>query len=418
MLTKDLLRFQTDKNNVSPSFVSPKDPELLGAAQQLLDIFEASVNCSTREELLESSKEVIDGSRCEAIIMRGLEKLLLDRTEFETKSNPKLLELRQKVFLRTSELLSQHRYTSLKEYQKQVEEEFLFSSETMGPQLYSDLPPYQQIIHFKPFSPVNLLHRYNCAQVQGLLLRCSTLELKVSDAQPGLLRQLCKYLRFHQLLAQITLDEDKLYHFTIDGPLSLFYQTQKYGLNLANFFPAILHQPTWQLSAQIQITKQKQLSLELDQTCQIRSHYQQFLAYIPEEIEMFQQTFQQKSQSWHIEQATRFIPLEGELYCFPDYTLTHASGLGVSMELFHAWHASHLTARLHQLEHGSESPLLIGITKKTSQDPLVKQTVENSAYFSRFGFIFREMPTADKVTPILEQLVEEETLFSAAPSHK
>ncbi len=413
MLTKDLLRYQTYKDTVSPSFVNPDDPELLGAAQQLLDIFESSVGNNTREELLESSKEVIDSSSNEAIIMRGLEKLLLDRTEFETTSNPELLELRKTVFLKTSELLSRQTYASLQEYQKQLEAELQLSSETLGQQLYSDLPPYQQIIHFKPFSPVNLLHRYNCAQVQGLLLRCNRLDLKVSEGQPGLLRQLCKYLRFHQLLAQITLDEDKLYHFQIDGPLSLFYQTQKYGLNLANFFPAILHQPTWQLSAQIQLTKQKLFCLELNQACQIRSHYQQFLAYIPEEIELFQQTFQQKSQSWHIEPATHFIPLEGELYCFPDYTLKHVSGREMSMELFHTWHASHLIVRLQQLERCSEPPLLIGITRNLLKDSLVAQSVENSAYFSQFGFTFREMPTADKVLPLLESLTEA-TLFPAA----
>lgn len=80
-------------------------------------------------------------------------------------------------------------------------------------------------------------------------------------------------------------------------------------------------------------------------------------------------------------------------------------GLQVAMELFHPWHATQLTRRLALLENEAGEPLIIGVSKVLLKDPLVKETVEGSAYFKRCGFIFREMPTMQKVLPVLEKLL-------------
>ena len=39
--------------------------------------------------------------------------------------------------------------------------------------LYSDLPEHRKILSFEVLAPEALLHRYNCAQIQGLILRSS-----------------------------------------------------------------------------------------------------------------------------------------------------------------------------------------------------------------------------------------------------
>jgi len=68
---------------ITPEFINPADPDLLEAAEQLLTIFK-SAEGKTRSELSEESKPVIEGAPFEAVIARGLEKLLLDRTDFDT----------------------------------------------------------------------------------------------------------------------------------------------------------------------------------------------------------------------------------------------------------------------------------------------------------------------------------------------
>lgn len=405
MLTRDLVRYKTEGETITPEFIDPADPIILEIAGQLLEVFQ-SAQGQTRSELAEAAKPVIEGAQCPAIIVRGLEKLLLDRTEFDTAPDEELIEFRQKLFGQSNRILSEEPLENYEDYRERLRQEMQETPEEIAARLYSDLPDFHKVLKFKPLSAERLLHRYNAAQVQGLLIHCNSLELRVWDSPPALLRQLFKYLRFQQLLATIRKEGEENYRITVDGPLSLFYKTQKYGLSLALFFPAALHQENWELQAEIEFKNRRKYRLALDKSCGLQPYFHRFLAYVPEEILFFQETFQEKAGGWEIAPASNFIPLEGEFYCFPDYTLTHVSGAEISLELFHPWHAAHLTARLQHLGNLEKPPLIIGVSKVLLNDPLLAQSVENSPYFSRYGFVFREMPTAEKVLPVLERVLE------------
>ena len=407
MLTKDLVLYTTSGDRVVPKFINPQKESLLDFAGQMLNIFK-SAEGKTRAELLEESKLVVDGAPCSAFVARGIQKRLFDRTEFDTAPNEELIQFRRELFTQTSRLLSEFEFSDFNEYKEKVNRTFLKSPEGISETLYADLPEYQQVTAFKSLSPERLLHRYNCAQVQGLLIRCNELELTLADSKAASLRQLFKYLRFHQLLATIRKGENSNFRITVDGPLNLFYKTQKYGLSLANFFPAVLHQESWQLQANIQINKRHSYHLQLDESSGLQPYSHQFLAYVPQEIEFFQENFCSKAEGWQIAPANSFIPLEGEIYCFPDFTLTHESGKEISLELFHPWHASHLATRLQQLENQTEPVLIIGAAKELLKDALIRQTVETSEYFSRFGFVFREMPTVERVKKVLMPVVDKQ----------
>ncbi|MBF0236874.1 MAG: DUF790 family protein [SAR324 cluster bacterium] len=400
VLTKDLLNYRIYKNRITSRFVDPRDVQLLDWAERLLELF--AQNIGETREALESDMEMIAGEfRGHGMVARGLQKLLMDRTEFETGTNTELLEWRKKVFSHTSQMLSRKDEFSLEEYQQQVARAFDQTPEQLAESLYQDLPPCQKMLEFKKISPEGLLHRYNCAQVQGLLFYCDKLKLSLPDSGTADMRQLFKYLRFHQLLATISREENT-WVIEIDGPLSLFMQTQKYGQNLAWFFPAVLHQQAWSLSAEISIKKGKPAQLTLDQNCGIKSHYHQFLSYVPEDIALLEQTLEKSLPQWKIEPAVNFVPLSGSHYCFPDYTLTHSTKQQVALELFHAWHASPLTQRLRQLELSASAPLILGVAKKLLKEPAIAEIVERSDYFKKYGFLFREMPTPDKLRPVLE----------------
>ena len=408
MLTKNLLRYKTFHDTITPEFVEPDDTALTAVAEQLINIFEGN-HGKTREALLEETKQIIDSAPCPAIVVRGLEKLLLDQTQFDTDVDEEVLQFRADLFTRTSQLLKNETFPSFDEYQQRVQQEFQKSPDALAAELYCDLPAYQPVIGFKSTSANRLLHRYNCALVQGLLFQCDQLTLKIREAKPESLRQLFKYLRFRQLLATIQKDTDSNYWITVDGPLSLFYQTRKYGINLANFFPAVLHQHEWELKAEIQLKNQKRYRLSLDQSCGILPDLSSFLAYIPQEIQLFIEMFDQKETGWKIAPGANFVPLVGEFYCFPDYTLIHASGGKISMELFHPWHASHFTIRLQQLAEIDNPPLILGVSKVLLKDPLVAQSIESSDYFSRFGFVFRQMPAIAEVLPVLNNVLAQHT---------
>lgn len=412
MLTKDLLQYKIKNGHILPQFVNPTDGQLLAIAAQLIAVFEDSPD-TQRATLLENSKHIIDSTPGRPIVKRGLEKLLLDRTEFDTAPNEELIAFRQKLFTETSRLLSQEQFTDYTDYQRKVEQitagefppEILPTGESdLAAKLYADLSNCQPVLTFKTLSPERLLHRYNAAQVQGLLLHCNSLTLKLADSMTAELRQLFKYLRFNQLLSSIRKDEE-LYQITVDGPLNLFYKTKRYGMNLANFFRAVLHQPQWELTADIQFRNRKPARLSLDESCGIKPISRQFLAYIPEDIQLFQAMLRNKTEDWQIRPGSQFLPLAGDFYCFPDYQLVHSSGIETAIELFHPWHQEHLTARLNTLADQTDVSLVLGVSKELEKKPLIADALAASTYFSKFGFTFRDVPTMRALLPILNSLV-------------
>ena len=412
MLTKDLIRYKIQKGQIHPQFIEPTDSELLAIADQLIAVFEKSPN-TPRATLLESSKHVIDSTPREPIVKRGFEKLLLDRTEFDTAPNQELIAFRKKLFVETSRLLSQEQFQGYTDYQRKVSQITAGESQPeiaaigdgeLTDKLYADLPSYQPVLTFNTLSPERLLHRYNAAQVQGLLLHCNTLTLKLADSMTAELRQLFKYLRFNQLLSTIR-KEEELYQITVDGPLNLFYKTKRYGMNLANFFVAVLHQPRWELTAEIQLRNRQPSRLLLDESCGIKPISQQFLAYIPEDIQLFQAMLRNKTDEWQIRPGSQFLPLTGDFYCFPDYQLVHKSGIEASIELFHPWHQGHLIARLNTLAEQTDASLILGVSRELEKKPMIAEALAASAYFSEYGFIFRDVPTMRALLPILNSLV-------------
>ena len=419
VLTKDLLCFRTNRGKIIPKLIDPETTKLLEIADELIKVFSGSVG-QVREKLEEAAKQVLDVFPGNAVVGRGLEKLLLDRTEFDTEAKTELTELRRKVFVRSSSIIKGKGTFSLRgfdegdsvnllKYQNEIAQKIGVSVADLGRQLYGDLPPFQQVLNFRKMSATGLLHRYNCAQIQGLLLRCEAMTICLPESGAAKLRQLLKYLRFNKLLVKISHHQKKkkTLMLEIDGPLSMFVNTQKYGFNLANLFPAILHQPYWDLEAEVRIRKNQLHSLQLDQTCGIRSHYRQFLAYVPEEIQLFSHELAKKLPDWELTSSADFIPLTGESLCFPDYLMTHYSGKKVALELFHTWHSAPLRNRLQQLDEQNEFPLLIGVNRSLLKNTELVEQIESSPYFSRFGFYFREVPTAAKIIPLLEEWIKE-----------
>ena len=220
MLTKDLLRYKTNRGTILPKFIDPKSGINLELARGLVNAFSANVG-SIRETLEGISKQVIQAYPSNTVVGRGLEKLLMDHTEFDTEINNDLIKFREKVFKNSAYLLRQNEATIYKKsdlrnnesftrYHSEMNKMMGLSPEELGTQLYRDLPPFQKVLNFRKMAAEELLHRYNCAQVQGLLLRSESLTLTLPESGPAKLRQLLKYLRFNKLLAKIVRDNKKI----------------------------------------------------------------------------------------------------------------------------------------------------------------------------------------------------------------
>ena len=357
MLNRELLRFRRRQGELFVRFIDTADPALLETAAALLEIYGAALEKNwTRGELAEQLEPLLKGAH-DPKFAAGLDKLLLDRTEFRSAGEADYPELRRRVFAEGSRAFAAAA-GDYRRFRDAVPDAFSLD-------IYGDLPEFEQVCAFRSLTAAELLDRYNLALVQGLLLSADKLEIVVREKDPSELRRLFKYLKFFRLLAEIRRIDGDPDGFTlaVSGPFSLFENTRRYGLALAAFFPALVRLKCWQLDAAIK-SDGKVEHLRLDDSKHLVSHYRSFGAYIPEEIRMFHRLFTEKKPGWQPVGETPFLDGGNQKIIFPDFSFRRDSdGKTVHLELFHRWHAGQLAERLELLDRHPELPLVLGIDR-------------------------------------------------------
>jgi hypothetical protein len=147
------------------------------------------------------------------------------------------------------------------------------------------------------------------------------------------------------------------------------------------------------------------LILSLNQECGIQSHYQKRDPYVPPELTACLNQFNDTHQGAQLALAEAFVHIGRESYCFPDLMVTYKdSGRQVNFELFHRWHAGQLKGRLTALEKNPVMDLRLGVCKSLSKDGDVGPYLERSEWFQKYGFFFRDFPTATNLWQALKDV--------------
>jgi len=404
MLTKDLVKFRKQGKYVRPNFIATDNSALLQIAEDLLTVYQGQEEGGnlTRGEIEELIEPVLKSHR-DLKLTQGLNKLILDRCEFSQAEDFDYPTRRREIFLKAAELLKRGAKNHEEYHQKMIND-----SEFARHDIFADLPENETLTKFKELFPRELLERYNCAQVQGLLFHSSEMEVKVASPDPAELRRLFKYLKFFRLLAEIKQLKNPVgekntlvMHLKISGPASMLENSRKYGLQLAVFFPAICALPKWQLKADVKLANNI-YRLNLDETSNLVSHYRNFNAYIPEEIIMFHRLFKEKIKDWKISGETPFIKTQKQEIVFPDLNFQNKKGKIIHLELFHRWHRGALLKRLEFCEANPDLPLLLGVDRALLKGEL-PELLENSIYFQKKGFLFRDFPGVARVNKLLNE---------------
>ncbi|MCM8540739.1 MAG: DUF790 family protein [Lentisphaeraceae bacterium] len=410
MLTKDLLLFRRQKNRLKPSFLDTSDWRHLKFAEQLLSIYSNSISL-TKSEVDEQTTILINANR-NLKLAKGLNKLCLDRSEFSKPGDYDYPALRKQLFLASSKLIAKAAHEDYHDYQMEVYRKTEDIQDFVQGSFYSDLPQNEELTKFKNLSPLHLLERYNNSLVQSLLLHSGKLEIEIIKPDAQKLRRLFKYLKFFRLLAEIKCtglskkNIDKApskVTMLVDGPISLFENTSKYGLQLACFFPALPDLDNWKIFAEIKLNN-AHYELKLDHKSGLVSHYRNFSSYVPEEIRLFHTAFKDKSEEWEIIGQTPFINVgEGEVI-FPDLSFKNKKGKVVHLELFHRWHMSQIVKRLDQISLKKFPNLILGVDRSLINKGGLKETLEETPWFQERGFLFRDFPGVATVLKLLKKI--------------
>lgn len=381
MLTADLVRVNARGKSVRPQFIDPERRDLTELAEAMLATWSTAAEEGwTRGELLDGLKDLQTGARS-VKTAKGLAKLLLDRTTFDVEAELAPADFRAEVFARSVEVgplaleAGPLERPTADDVLTEVGAAHGLSLPEARRLLYADLPQAQVITEVRPLKrPAALLHRYNVALVQAVLVRATEVTVRLHKPTVGRMRQLLRHVKFQQLMHRAWRDEQGDLHLVLDGPSSMFRQSTRYGLQLASWFPALLLQPgRWSLKAEVKWGKaRRDKRLSLDQTQGLVSHYRDTGAGSTRIATWFQERWEAKDTGdWALSTDTTPIELGGRGVMLPDFSFTDGERTA-HLEILGFWRRDYLERRVEALLRHGPGNLVLAVSRqlRASKDKL------------------------------------------------
>jgi predicted nuclease of restriction endonuclease-like RecB superfamily len=408
MLTGNLVRVRTSKERIIPSYLNPESVQWLEVAESLLMIFRESVG-RTRAEIEKEIDELV-GEGMASLAHQGLAKVLEDRAEFEVVADVPPETVREKVFtaaalhrrsLRAAGYRAPFRRDAVL---YAVAQELQLQPEQVSAAMFADLKDENRMLQFEDISARRLIERYNVALAQAVLLRSVRLTIEVRGEKPARYRQLFRSLKFHRLLYRVQGTMSEGYTFHIDGPLSLFSSTNKYGLQIALFLPTLLLCSNFRLDAELRWGPRREpRSFHLTSDLGLVSHRTDTGTYVPPEFNAFVERFRQVAPSWEISETTEIIELGREGVWVPDYRVVHkATGAEVFVEVVGFWKRSSLERLLRLLPRHVAGRFLLAISNRLKVDEEALQELDGPVLW------FKEIPNAVEMAGLLDSLIRDQ----------
>src|SRR5712692_197332 len=243
MLPSNLLRARISKGRIRPLYVAV-DTDSLALAERITGIYRDGLG-KRRGQLLERLKEV-ENEGHDFKLVRGLSILLDRRSTFEADRALNPEKARRAVFRESSRI----RASSLGEKNmvlQRVATELGVSPAALERTIFSDIEDELILRDFKPFpGPDTLLKYYNLSLAQTLLFKSLRVEFSASSNWKNIFRN----VKWLGLIYSIDREEGKL-KVSLDGPLSLFKMTERYGTSIAKLLPQITLSDSWAIKAEI-----------------------------------------------------------------------------------------------------------------------------------------------------------------------
>jgi predicted nuclease of restriction endonuclease-like RecB superfamily len=352
MLTADLALSWRRGKSTGPRYIDAEDVNHLQAAEALIDIVDQH-RARPREELALALDEYI-GAGTDYKILRGLIKLILDRCRFEATGSVEPSDIRLALFQNAA---ARHPVDEVARAEVIAEtgapggcapEELIHG-------LYADLPDRQKLVDFEALDARELLDRYNLAQAQALLYRSTEMRLWVEPQEPAGLRQLFGAIKAYRLIHTIEGSAGAGYQIRLSGPLSIFHRSQKYGIQMAVFLPALLACTGWRMRAEIAVKSGGSAFFELSsKDHRLRSHGWIETPVANAAADKLVAAWAKAGGDWSLEPSREVIDL-GETAFIPDLVARHPSAEPVYLEVLGFWTPRYLGERLKQFERAGFS---------------------------------------------------------------
>ncbi len=239
--------------------------------------------------------------------------------------------------------------------------------------MYADRQGAQLLAEFEKPSPEGLITRYNVAQVQGVLYSAKELSVELGEAAD--VRLVFHYVKLLGLIYRLE-PTKKGHRLLLDGPLSLFGGTRKYGLRLAKFLPGLLLTSPWKLQANVS-WKGREAVLELDsKTSELVSHYKGPADVGEGDVrEAFSRAWDRAKDTgdWELQPGAGILPIpQRKTALVPDFAFRNvATGEKIHLEILGFWSERYLVERVALLREAAKRGhrVLIATPESLSTSP-------------------------------------------------
>ena len=409
MLTADLARSRTTADEVLPLFIDPTDARYRDTASELIELFEAHLGEPKGD--LDAAIDQLTVADIDYKIIHGLAKLLRDECEFETVAAAEPREIRQRLFERANASYPVVRQPTLGadirklDIYSVVADDLGISLAECHEGMYADLTANERLVRFgdtvadasteeSPETSTTtttqltghsdeaykqetitvewLLHRYNLALAQAVLYDATELRIRVFDH----FGTVFSYVKLFGLMHRIypidergervaSTDLAAGYEAILNGPASLFRQSRKYGIRMANFLPALPHCDRWKLNAEILVDEaaDETQRFTLDHTEGLKSHYSAGSRFDSDLERTLAQKWDRANTDWQLVREDDVFDLGAEVM-IPDFALEHPDGRRAILEIVGFWTPEYLDEKLAKIRQAEADNLLLAVSER------------------------------------------------------
>jgi len=344
MLTSDLLVTKISKGKIEPVYAL-LDQDNLEIASSVIAAFQEHVG-RTHDELIEELEGI---EEINYRLIRGLVQILERRCSIESDAVIDSIAARKTVFEESRGFI-----TSKDERERvldKIARKLSIEPDDLEKALWADQEGNLVIKEFQTIAPEDLLRHYNLSLAQTLLFRATGMEIQIEDNYQPVFRKI------KQLGLIYSIQDGKI---SLEGPLSLFKLTEKYGSSFARLLPAIMEASKWSLRASISrktFQGKRIYDFALDHTRRSLFGTELEKAETAFDSAIEKEFYQLGFKGWTIQREPTVLKA-GQYAFIPDFSLER-NGARIYVEIIGFWTPEYLKHKIQKLNDLQEKESMI-----------------------------------------------------------
>ncbi|MCP8311833.1 MAG: DUF790 family protein [Candidatus Methylarchaceae archaeon HK02M1] len=402
MLPSNLLRARFKRGRIYPVY-APLDENTLSLTERMVEVFRKGVG--RRKGELKEWLKVFEDEGFDYRLVRGLSKILERRCIFEVDTSIDPREARRTIFEEASRVKAVSKDEREKVIRK-IATKLDTHPETLEKALYSDVEEELILGKFDPFEQDKLIKYYNLSLTQTLLFKSLRMEFTASGNWKNIFRAV------KRLGLMYSVEYDGIgYTVSVDGPLSIFKMTDRYGTSLAKLLPQIIASESWKIRADVLGRKKSRIDIFELKSDEVKDTIEDVKSedlleqklYDSTVEERFARSFNAYDSGWSMRREPEPL-MAGRHVMIPDFSF-EKRGEKVYLEIMGFWTQEYLEKKISKLNSITNLDMIVAVDESLACSKL-KKLKGRVIYYKKYVPI---KPILDHLKRVEETIIERES---------